>query len=178
MKLAKGTTLPDFTFQTAFTPPTNIYDYLGESPAVLLFLRYYGCTTCQLDLHEWREIYPTFAAKGAKVLPFLQSSPEEIRKQIGADTFPFPIALDPEMQLYKKFEISPAKNKLGLASIGTIQKMNRAKRSGFTHGAYEGEELQLPAVFVVGRDKAVRFAHYAKNLADLPAPPALLQWLE
>ena len=40
--------------------------------------------------------------------------------------------------------------------------------AGYSHGKYEGEELQLPALFILAPDMGIEYARYAKNLADLP----------
>ena len=36
------------------------------------------------------------------------------------------------------------------------------------HGDYEGEELQLPALFIVDNEMNVTFAHYGKAAGDVP----------
>ena len=43
-----------------------------------------------------------------------------------------------------------------------------ADENGFIHGDYEGNELQLPAMFIVDEDRKISYAHYAKELADMP----------
>lgn len=177
MKLQKGSILPDFTFQTAFGGEKALYETIGEKPTFLLFLRYYGCTICQLDIHRLAEEYDIFTRKGAQVLVVLQSKPEVIQKDAGAEKLPFTILCDPEEKLYKEYEILPAKSKLGLVSLGTIKKLGAAKKE-FQHGEYEGNELQLPALFLVGPGGRVDYAHYAKNLADLPTHDMMLALLK
>ena len=39
--------------------------------------------------------------------------------------------------------------------------------AGFSHGRYEGEELQLPAAFILQPDLTVTYAHYAKVIDDV-----------
>ena len=48
------------------------------------------------------------------------------------------------------------------------KKADKCKAYGFEHGDYEGNELQLPAMFIVGKDGTVEFAHYAKGIVDMP----------
>ena len=177
MKLSKGSTMPDFMYNTAFESGKSLYDTIDGKPTFLLFLRYLGCTTCQLDLHQLKNEYHRFAEKGAQVLVVLQSKPEVIAAEIQKGDLPFAIICDPEQLLYKKLEINVAKNKLAMASVGTIKKINAAKKAGFTHGAYEGEELQLPAVFLLGDHGRVEYARYATNLADMPSYDEMLALL-
>lgn len=177
MKLSKGSTMPDFTYDTAFEMGKSLYDTIDGKPTFILFLRYLGCTTCQLDIHQLKNEYHRFVEKGAQALVVLQSTPEVIAADIQKDDLPFAIICDPGQSLYKQFEIEAAKNKLGLMSVGTIKKINAAKKAGFTHGAYEGEELQLPAVFLLGDQGRVDYARYATNLADMPSHDEMLALL-
>ncbi|MBW1849259.1 MAG: hypothetical protein JRJ27_19510, partial [Deltaproteobacteria bacterium] len=59
-------------------------------------------------------------------------------------------------------------------SPGIIKKALRAKKEGFKHGKSEGKELQLPAVFLVDTNKAVKYAYYGKNIGDIPDNQSLL----
>mgnify|MGYP000609266414 FL=1 len=51
-------------------------------------------------------------------------------------------------------------------------------RKLFSHGEYEGEELQLPAAFVVEKDLTVTYARYGKDGADVPTPEELKKLLK
>ena len=61
----------------------------------------------------------------------------------------------------------------GLASCGSkeedhLARIKKAGKLGFEHGDYEGDEMQLPALFLLDQDKTVTYAHYAKSLSDMP----------
>ena len=45
---------------------------------------------------------------------------------------------------------------------------------GLSHGEYEGNELQLPAMFIVDGNNKVIYSHYAKDGADIPRARAVL----
>ena len=81
MKLKIGDVLPDFTFDTPFEKGKSLYAAAEGKPVFLLFLRYYGCTVCQLDIRELKNDYARFTQKGAKVLVVLQSKPELIAEK-------------------------------------------------------------------------------------------------
>jgi peroxiredoxin len=49
-----------------------------------------------------------------------------------------------------------------------MEKIEKSKARGYVHGEYEGEELQLPAVFIVDKDLKVIYSKYAKDLSDIP----------
>ena len=58
-----------------------------------------------------------------------------------------------------------------------VIKAVKAAAKGYKHGAYEGEELQLPAVFIVDNDRKVSFVHYGAHVADIPSAEALVKLL-
>ena len=149
---------------------------LVDRPTVLLFLRYYGCTICQLDLRRLKEHYDAITAAGAKALVVLQSDPAGIREQIDEHFYPFEILCDPGQKLYERYHIAPALSMEKMANAAVLQKIGAARQAGLTHGAYEGNELQLPAAFLVEPGLTVRKAHYAAHPADLPAPDELAEW--
>lgn len=175
-KLHTGDKIPNFTFDTTFEKEKSFYDEL-TAPTYLWFLRYYGCTVCQVDIYDLQQRYAEFVKKGAKVMIVLQSKQSVVADAFLPDQLPFDIICDPEMKLYQDFEILPAKSKLGLASTGLLTKLKRSKDLGFQHGEYEGNEQQLPALFLIDTDGTVRSAHYAKNITDIPSIDEMLKQL-
>jgi len=45
----------------------------------------------------------------------------------------------------------------------------KATCRGFLHGKFEGKETQLPAAFALTADKIIKYAHYGKNIGDMPS---------
>ena len=111
------------------------------------------------------------------MLVVLQSDPTLVAGEMKEGDLPFDIICDPNQKLYKDFEINPAKSKLGMVDFKTIGKMKQAKSAGLEHGKYEGDELQLPAVFVLDRERTVTQAHYGKKVSDVPDADTLAAWL-
>ena len=158
----------DFTYNTPYGETLALSEKVKQADKTfLVFLRYYGCTICQLDIKAYRENYQKFLDKGAQILLVLQSEPSVIAQGITKEELKFDVACDPSQELYKAYQIGAAKSKLGLASMKTIKKMQAAKKSGLVHGAYEGNELQLPAVFLLDNSMNVVYAHRAKNAGDM-----------
>ena len=171
-----GDRLADFTYQTPWGEG-RLSDN-GGKPTILLFLRYYGCTICQLDLLRLKQEYGKIQAAGGRALVVLQSDPAGIREQIGPDHVPFQIVCDPEQALYRRYHVAPALSMEKMADLRALEKIGQARAAGLVHGRYEGEELQLPAVFLLDRDNTVLKAHYAAKAADLPTVDQLAGWLD
>ncbi len=174
MRLKKGDLFPSFTYINQNREVCNIEDiYVKFDNTVVLFLRYYGCSVCQLDLLEYKDRYNELKSKNAEVVIVLQSTPESLDKQAGE--FPYQIICDSEMELYKKFEIKPAKSTFGMLSLKLFSRLKKVKALGLEHGDYEGDEKQLPAMFIINRQGDVAFSKYAKSLTDYPTFDELLE---
>ncbi len=101
-----------------------------------------------------------------------------MREKLKDAPLPFDVICDPEKQLYQKFQINPATGTGGLMDVKTVGTLARAMVAGYRHGEYEGEELQLPATFVVNRNMKLLYVHYGKSAADVPSGKVLQKWLD
>ena len=169
-----GSVLADDTCVTPWR--TAKLSEIVDRPTAMIFLRYYGCTICQLDLRRLKDTYQSFTDAGVKAVVVLQSDPAGIREQIGEDHFPFEIICDPNQELYHRYHVAPALSMDKMANLNVLQKIGAARQAGLVHGAYEGNELQLPAAFVVEPGLTVKKAHYGAHPADLPAFDELVSW--
>lgn len=182
MKLHVGAKLPDFTFKTAYDVTKSVANDVYGKKTVFWVIRYIGCTICRYDVHVLARLHEQFKAKGAQVFVVMQSDPAVVREELKEAGIPFDIVCDPSMAIYKQFEIPCAADKTELA--GNEAQMARlqvkgaaAKACGFVHGAYEGDEMQLPAVWVVEADGTLSYCKYAEAVADIPTPEELLEIL-
>ncbi len=168
-RLEAGEVLPDFTFDTPFEQGQSILETAGRARrTAILFLRYYGCALCQLDIRQLARNYGRLAAGGGQILVVLQSDRETISTQIHKDTLPFDIICDPDQSLYRRFGIRGAQDMMAMVDGRAYTKMTKAAAAGYEHGKYEGNELQLPAALVVEPDGRITYAHYGKTVSDIP----------
>ncbi|MFR2846939.1 MAG: PatB family C-S lyase [Hungatella hathewayi] len=78
-RVFEGARLDDAALETPWRKGT--LSEMVDRPTFLIFLRYYGCTVCQLDMRRLKEQYEELTAAGAKALVVLQSAPEGIRSK-------------------------------------------------------------------------------------------------
>ncbi|MDR1831570.1 MAG: redoxin domain-containing protein [Fusobacteriaceae bacterium] len=180
MKLATGMKMPDFTFDSIYRDKVDYLESKKGKTGVLMFLRYFGCRICQLDIREFNLLYDEFVKLGADVKIVLQSTREimlEAEEKEGK--FKTEFVLDPTQALYKRFELAVAKDKDELRGQGQVEKKSaEAQALGMVHGAYEGEELQLPAAFIIDKDDNIVYARYAAHGADIPRAAEVLEILK
>lgn len=178
-KLTPGEKLQDFTYDTAFAEDCRISEAVNKAAGrtALVFLRYYGCTLCQLDMRRFAKEYEKIHAAGGQMLVVLQSATEKLKPQLTEHPFPYDIICDPAGALYEAFGIECAPSMKKLADAKTVLKMGKAVFAGLKHGDYEGKELQLPAVFVVDHELTLSYVHYGKSAGDVPEPETLAKLL-
>ena len=178
-KLEIGQIMPDFEYVTPFSAGHTLAETASEAPrTALVFLRYWGCPLCQYDIHLLARAHAELTAHGGRLLVVLQSDPKGLAEQLGtADKLPFPIICDPEQKLYKQFAIEPASSMAKMADFKMVGRIIKATKLGFRHGAYEGDEQQLPAAFVIDGDRRILYAHYAASVSDMPDAAELAKLL-
>ena len=175
MKLKKNIKMPNFKYDNIFEKNKDYLESKKEKIGVLIFLRYYGCTICQLDIKEYNDLYNEFSKYNIDLKIVLQSNAEDLLITTKKSNLKIEIICDPEQKLYKLFELTPAKNIEEFKKGNLIKKVIEAKELGLLHGKYEGNELQLPGIFIIGKDDNILYEHYAKDGADIPRAKEVLE---
>ena len=178
MKFEVGKKLEPFCCDTICCDGVSAADLTEGVPTMFLFLRYYGCRICQLDLRDLDRGYESVRQAGGRVVVVLQSKREIMKAAAEEKPFPYTVICDPDQKLYKMFEILPAADKDELKGGNAPRKTARAAELGMVHGEFEGNELQLPAAVLVDADMTVRYAHYGENAADTPSVEEIVQLIE
>lgn len=167
-KLTIGNKARDFRFKTPWDDEVSFYAAVGNNPTVLIFMRYYGCPVCQMEMAKMKQDIELVAKKGGRVFVVLQSAPETIASLITRDDFPFTIICDPEGKVFQLYGVEPGGVFKYLHPAGLIAAIKAISR-GFRHGKFEGKETQLPAAFAMTGDKLIKYSHYGENISDMPA---------
>lgn len=180
-KLTQGDQFPSFTFNTHKRDQLNSSDVL-KGKTVFWVLRYIGCTVCRYDVHLIASRYQEFINKNAQVFVVMQSDREHVINDLkNTDTeLPFEIICDNDQKIYNMLCIEAAQSGeelLGNRGDDLKAKGAAARAAGFAHGDYEGNELQLPAMFIVEENGTVCYAHYAADIMDMPKVDDVLKML-
>ena len=167
-KLTIAKKAPDFKFKTPWDDEVNFYDAAGNNPAVLIFLRYYGCPVCRMEMAKMKQEINIIRQKGVHLFVVLQSAPETIDALIKKDDFPFTIICDPQGKVFQLYGVEAGGFIKYLHPAGLVAAI-KAVSKGFMHGKFEGKETQLPAAFAVSADKIIKYAYYGENISDIPS---------
>ena len=175
-KFAPEMTVPDFNFDSPWKKSLSFYDFPKGKKTILMFLRYMGCPICQMKIAEIKNDWDEFKKSKLDVLVVLQSDAKNvigINEIVKENDLPFTIVLDPKEEIFKLYGVLPG-SIFRYATPGTIKKAMKSKKLGFKHGVNEGKEMQLPAVFIVDKQKKIKYAYYGKNVSDVPDNSELL----
>ena len=147
-----------------------------DRPAVVVFLRYFGCPFCQAQVVGLREDRQRFDEAGASVLLVGQGSPEEAAAFGERRRVPFPTLIDPDRNAYRAYGLYNGRlsQVMGPAVAGPFLRVNvhRETRQGPLHG---GAFMQMPGTFVVDASGILRLCHRNLTVADSPANDLLLE---
>jgi len=143
----------------------------GKERAFLVFSRYFGCSLCQLDFKDLLERAEQIQEHG-KIVYITQSGEEISRNYLRGKVVPFPVILDPKepYPLYKAYGIGDFAPE---DRPRIIERATEARKQGFQHGVYEGNERQSPADFIISKEGIIEYAHY--GVLDLEM--AMEAWL-
>lgn len=172
-KLTLGMSAPNFTYDTISKQALDFYKNKEGKKSVIFFLRYIGCPVCQLKIHDLITDHKDFIAAGMQVYVVLQSTPASVKEGLAGIKMPFTIVCDPEEKVFALYGVAPG-NLFGYLAPSVIIKAMKASRADFKHGKKEGKEMQLPAVFIINRDGKIAYAHYGKNIGDVPDNKVIL----
>ena len=147
-------------------------------PAVLVFLRYFGCPMCQEHVVNLRNDQDRFRGAASIVLVG-QGDPEEGAAFVGRKRVPFDCLIDPDRSMYRAYGLprGTATQVFGFTAVTSVVRatLRPETRHGTLHG---GSLMQMPGTFVVDVAGIVRLAHRNRTIADNPPNDVLLAALE
>jgi len=157
-KLKVGDKAPDIESNSVNFGPVKLSSLKGKERVLLVFSRYFGCRLCQLDFHDLLEKAAELQ-KYAKIIYINQSTEGTAKEYIQGKAVPFPIIVDPKepYPLYKAYNVG---NWEAEEREKASAKRPRIAAAGFQHGAYEGNEQQMPVSFIISKDGTIEYANY------------------
>ncbi len=177
-KVNTGEKALDFTFNTLNEQGLKLSDVIKNADkTVIHFLRYYGCTVCQLDIRDYAKNIKLITDKNAQLFVVLQSKPETILASKGELELPFDIICDPDQEIYKLYDIGSWTDTKEIVNDELTKKGARCKEEGLVHGEYEGNEQQLPALFIINKDMNLDYVLYSKDLTSIPSVEKIAEML-
>lgn len=116
-------------------------------------------------------------ARETELLVVLQSPRDKVIEFVKRHGIPFPCLADPQGDTYQLYLV-PKANWGQYLSPKTLLPVLKATLSGFFHGKFEGEERQLPGLFIIDKKGVLRFKYIGQHPADSLSLGEVLKELE
>lgn len=167
-KLKVGMKARDFNFDTPWSYNKNFFNEIKKGKTILLFLRFYGCRVCQLDMKRIQDNYEEFLKKKSQVFIVLQTEQKVIREQDHKDDIPYTIICDPGHKLYNLYSVGAIREEKYEKLVQ--EKVKQAELQGITKVDNGGHEIksQLPATFIINEKGFLTYVKYGKYSGDIP----------
>ena len=158
-----GTSIPRFTYDTHWSPGNDFFALCGgEKPLAMIFLPAFDNPITRAYITRYLKSRADL--KGVQLACVVRSSPKAVAEALEGRELPFTVICDQPGVLY---------NFLGVETAGLLNwsfEAQRIIRSAQARGMrYNRKAPQLlPLTLVVGKEGAILFTHYGRNLTDMP----------
>ncbi len=168
-KLQAGQAAPTFTAIDVCGKKVSLEDNKSQY-VLVLFLRYAGCPWCNLAIHRLTLEQKILKDNNCSVIAFVQSSKENIMKNIYERHLHaphFPVIADHEMKNYKKYLVRPQASAPAKLLRSIPYWVHSVRKEGFTNENIDGNLFLVPASFLLApySRKIVR-VDYTADLYD------------
>ncbi len=167
---AVGATIPDVTVRTVKNEPLLLRQAVAEKPAVLVFYRGGWCPYCTKHLAALANIEADLAAAGFQILAISPDHASKLREKPDHQALGYTLLSDSTMEAAKAFGITFQVPAQLVSKYKNEYQIDLEAASGQTHHL-----LPHPAVYVVGTDGVIRFAHVNEDYKVRLEPGKILE---
>ncbi|CAA6812534.1 MAG: Peroxiredoxin [uncultured Campylobacterales bacterium] len=137
----------------------NLYKSLDNAPVVLVFYRGGWCPYCNVQLRELQaNVLPTVNKMGAKLVAISVDKPDEALKTKDQNTLGMILLSDSDAKILKDYKVD---YKVPMELVNKYKnnyKIDIEKASG-----NKNHIIAIPAVYVIGQDKKIKFEYIDEN---------------
>jgi peroxiredoxin len=154
--------------------PVRLRDLWRDGPAIIVWLRQFGCPFCRASAAELNRARAKFAEAGARLVLIGQGTPEDagrFRRHLGVDLQILTDA-DRVTYLWAGTKLATLDELIGPLVVG--RGLIRMARHRVFIGHNTADEAQLGGSIVVMPDGRVRFIHISRDASDVARPADLL----
>lgn len=174
-----GDPAPDIELSDTSGRSRRLGDFWRERPALILFLRHFGCSCLAERWEKLREELPAYDEEGAQVVAVCQGEPERTAAVVTRRGYPFPVLCDPERRAYALYGLPEGTSAQILHDFAwkrgdreTGEKLMSARRD--TERAFVDNPWQLPGEFVVSTPGRLVLTHRYQYCEDFPPKTVLI----
>ncbi|MGF1530093.1 MAG: peroxiredoxin-like family protein [Puniceicoccaceae bacterium] len=168
--LKVGDPVPDTTLYNEVGGAIKLTDLFQSKPAVLIFYRGGWCPYCTRHLSSLVEIEKDILDSGFQILAISADQPSKIAETPNRDALGYTLLSDSRMETATAFGITFEVPAELVSKYKNEYQIDLEAASGETHHL-----LPHPAVYVVGTDGIIRFAHVDEDYRVRLEPEKILE---
>jgi peroxiredoxin len=180
LPLQPGDPAPDLELPDTFGEPRRLSDYWAHGPALVIFMRHFGCS-CLMERWEGLRVeLRDYADAGARVVAICQAEPARARAVAERRAYQFPLLCDPDREAYREFGLLEGQPAQILHDFPWQAEDEETAREHFieprrgTERAVVDSPWQLPGEFIIASDGRIVLAHRYQYCEDFPPKTVLL----
>jgi peroxiredoxin len=152
-----GDIAPDFHGIDQSEDTVNLTESIKKGPVVLIFFRGSWCYYCNRHISKFQDSLDYVLEKGASVIAVSPQIPEYNQKTIRKTGASFSIIHDKGYQIMDSYYVS------FMVDEKIVNKYRRFGRHIDRANANEDYILPVPATFIIGQDRVIRYIQYDPN---------------
>lgn len=175
--LKAGSPAPDLELAAPGGSPARLSSAWADRPAVLVFIRHFGCVFCRQQVIDLRASFAQFEAAGVNLVLVTQGDPAETREFIAKYRWPGAALCDPSRSAYAAYGLGTT-TRAQMAHPSLLAAAGRAALQGTFQGrTHGGQRNQMPGLFIVDTTGVIRYVHHFRHPGDQPRSRDLLRIL-
>ena len=167
-----GDSCPDFTLPNADKKAVSLNALLVKGPVVISFYRGAWCPYCNLEINALQTKLAAIQSHGASLIAITPQLPDKSLGQIKEKSLGFEILSDQQNRVARQF--------------GLVFTLPETLRPIYTsmgidipeHNGDDSFELPVPATYIVGQDKKIRYAFVNVDYTRRLEPDIIIEQLE
>lgn len=176
-----GDEAPDMQLADMSGAVVQLSDVWASSPAIIVFLRHFGCSCARDRVARLKQEYAAYADAGLRVVAIGQGEPTRARRFALEHGVPCPLLCDPARRAYEAYgllEGRPSQVVYGMpegflrCDVETGAKFQASRRG--TQSAAVDNPFQLPGEFVVDQHGVLCLTYRSQYCADFAEPQVLV----
>jgi prostamide/prostaglandin F2alpha synthase len=169
---------PDVSLLDMTARQASLSHVWHDEPAVVVFLRYFGCPFCQAQVVQLRDERERFRKAGGGIVLIGQGTPSDAVAFTERMNQPFECLVDPDRSAYRAYGLARARpSQVAGPRVALPFLRANVHRETLQRGLKGGSFMQMPGTFVVDTDGLVRMAHRNRHVADTPSNERILEVL-
>jgi len=152
--LKVGDLAPDFSLYNQHETMFKLSKALVNGPVVVFFYRGQWCPFCNKYMKNYQDSLSMIKAKGAQLVGISPQSETAVAKSIEKTGATFPLLIDSNKKVCYKYQ--------------TLTKEDQ----------FNDEANPTPALYVIGKDGKIKYAHYPDNFQERASISEVLKHLD